>query len=86
MSEKNASDKVVTVLILSDDGFVQMMAILLRNVAQDLKYGDYNTRMDAEHFLKTELFDDICTMFNMPSKKVEKMIRYNVIQKRVFYD
>ena len=71
---------------LDDVGLLNLIIAILRITAQDIRYGNNVNREDALEFLESDLFEDICFIFNMDMKKVKNLILTSSIRQRKKYE
>jgi hypothetical protein len=72
---------------LHDSGLVNLILAIFRYTAQDIRYGTPTNRKDAEEFLNSQWFEDMCGIFkDISPKKVRKMIKENPVSWRDKYE
>jgi len=75
-------------LKITDVGLINLVLAIFRYTAQDLRYGSPANKKDAEEFLNSWWFRELCDVFGtgIDPKKVAKMIRENPVSWRDKYE
>lgn len=71
---------------MTDAGLVGLILAMFRGTAQDLRYGNKKAKKDANAFLASQWFKDLCVVFPTDPKRIEYMIRYNKVAWRDKYE
>lgn len=72
---------------MHDAGLTNLVLAIFRYTAQDIRYGTPANKKDAEEFLESEWFEDLCGIFkDIQPKRVRKMIRENPVCWRDKYE
>jgi len=70
-----------------DAGLTNIVLAIFRYAAQDIRYGTPANKKDAEEFLDSQWFEDLCGIFkDIHPKKVRKMIKENPVCWRDKYE
>jgi len=71
---------------ITDSGLIGLILAIFRGVAQDLRYGNKKLKKDADMFLASQWFEDLCGPFGVGKQRVEYMIRNNKVAWRNKYE
>ena len=71
---------------MTDSGFVNLIIAIFRLTAQDLRYGNVVSKREANEFLKTQWFKDLCDVFGTDPKVISYRIRNSPVSWREVYE
>lgn len=71
---------------MTDIGLVGLVLAMFRSAAQDLRYGNKKLKKDANEFLDSQWFEELCVLFPTDPKRIRYMIRNNKVAWRNKYE
>lgn len=72
--------------MITDEGMTNLIVAMLRYVAQDIRYGNANSKKDALDFLESDWYKELCDVLELNPKRVKKMIMKNKVAWRNKYE
>lgn len=67
-------------------GMMNLIAAIIRLTSQDLKFGSKEIKKEANKFLYSRWFSEICDAMNYSPKEVRKLIRHSKVSWRNQYE
>ena len=71
---------------MTDTGFANLIIAIFRVTAQDLRYGNVKARREANDFLRSQWFEDLCEVFYTDPKVIKKRIKTSQVRWREVYE
>ena len=67
-------------------GFLNLIIAIFRLTAQDLRYGNAKSKQEANEFLESQWFEDLCDVFSTDPKIVKYRIKNSPVSWRERYE
>jgi len=71
---------------MTETGFANLIIAIFRLTAQDLRYGNAKAKAEANEFLESQWFEDLCDVFRTDHKIIEHRIRNSPVSWREVYE
>ena len=71
---------------MRDSGLANLIIAIFRLTAQDLRYGNANAKREANEFLESQWFEDLCEIFKTDPKIIRYRIKHSPVSWREVYE
>jgi hypothetical protein len=71
---------------MTETGFANLIIAIFRLTAQDLRYGNAKSKAEANAFLESQWFEDLCEVFYTDPKVIRHRIRTSPVSWREVYE
>ena len=71
---------------MTEEGLSNLIGAMFRLVAQDIRYGNFESKKSAIEFLESDWYKEICDMLGVDYKNMKRLILNNKIAWRNKYE